>query len=762
MKIKIFFLLQWIFLLVILGSCSTTRHLDGDEVLYVGTRKAEFRKLPQGQADWEIRDFAEKSKEVVTRLWIAPNGSLFGLPLFRFFPVRLYLYNAFYTEKDSGFSHWMMENFGEPPLTIDKVNPELRVKSVENVLFNYGHFGVEGNYEIKYRKNGKKGIVRYYFHIPEAYTYRKIEAILDSGQEILREDIDNYLNKSVLMPGKDFNLDQLDKEKTNLWIHLQNRGYLYLGENDVLLFADTTAGKNQVDLQFRINDKLPSSAYAKVKIEKREIFVDSVSSEGENEYFRSGEGVKIDRYLINHIFEVDKDSLYTLEANQKTVRNALSMGMFTTPEVDYFPTDNDSAKANAVLNLRTSNLFVLGIDTELNQKSTGFLGPAVGINASQRNLFGSAENLDISLNGYLDFPYGVYSERTSRSSGISLNTSLSTPALRTPFRFIADNSMSIPRRAISLGVDFNNRRDYFRITEWKSSYDLRWMTSPRISHKLNLVNLNYSYLINTTAAFDTLLDQSATIRNSFRDQLITGPSYTFTWNNTADPYRILRSYYDAEIQLSGNVFRGLALLTGDSDRKYEIFGVPFSQFVRFHSDFRFYLRTGKGHSYFAFRNIFGIGLPYGNSTTMPYPEQFYIGGSSSLRPATARVLGPGRTLDLNPESIYQVGDIKIEANLEYRFKIAYIVNGAVWSDWGNIWLLKEDPERPGAEIRWNKIFRDSYFSSGIGLRVDLDFVLVRADFGAIMYLPFLGDEYGWIWQNKLQLYGLVFGIGYPF
>ena len=126
--------------------------------------------------------------------------------------------------------------------------------------------------------------------------------------------------------------------------------------------------------------------------------------------------------------------------------------------------------------------------------------------------------------------------------------------------------------------------------------------------------------------------------------------------------------------------------------------------------------------------------------------------------------GFGKAVDLEfDEAAYnQVGDIKIENNLEFRFKIWYILNGAIWSDLGNIWLMKEDPERPRSEIRWNKVFQDSYLTSGVGLRVDLGFLVVRADYGAILYFPFLDEGYRWLWQNKLPLRGLVFGIGYPF
>lgn len=292
------------------------------------------------------------------------------------------------------------------------------------------------------------------------------------------------------------------------------------------------------------------------------------------------------------------------------------------------------------------------------------------------------------MDGYLDFPYGVLSEKTSRSSGFSTTAILTTPVLRSPLTFIIDRAVRIPQRSISIGFELNKRADYFTLTNWKGSYSLSWYTSPEIGHELGILNLNYSQLLNTTIAFNSLLDQSQVVKNSFNNKFINGLTYRFIYNNTAGEFRKFRSYYRANIELAGNLLNSAYYLAGNRGFDKKLFGVEFSQYIRFISDFRAYLRVGNRASELAFRSLIGVGKAYGISSTMPYAKQFYIGGSISLRPVTARVLGPGRYLEFDEKSINQVGDIIIETNLEYRFRIAYLLYGALWSDLGNIWLFK--------------------------------------------------------------------------
>jgi len=751
----------WLIPLVAFQACSTTRNLPEGEVLYTGTRQIRYEKSGPDSQDWKINQFAEKSKDVLMGLWVSPNGALGGMPYTRFLPLRLYWYNWFYTEKDHGFSYWMMRNFGEPPVTIRSVNPEARVKSIENQLFNMGHFGIQGSYELRYRGT-KKASIRYTFKIPEASQYRNIQLNLNPSQETLREPLTEYMKYSRISKGKDFNLDDLALEKKSMWEHLQNQGFFYIQKNQIAILADTSVSNKQVDIEYRIDNQLSANQSSRTAIENSIVRIDDRIVDLTASPVSSGRDIHISKQLLDRIIEIKSDSLYSLDKTRKTIRNTSGIGIFSEPVITYTPVEVDSLRLLADIDLKTTDLFGIGINTNVSQKNSGFVGPGLGLSVTQKNLLKGAENLSFNLDGYLDFPYGVYSERISRSSGISANAVLGMPVTKSPFPFIVKNAIALPRRNLSLGFEFNHRPDYFTLAEWKGSYGLAWKISPQISHDIKLLNLSYTNILTTTPAFDSLYEGSGQIRNSYSDQFISGSSYAFTYNSTANLEKKLRIYYRGELEWAGNLIHGIQAISGNSGTDKSFLGVNYSQYIRFVSDFRAYLDIGNRGSELVFRNLLGAGYAYGNSTTMPYVRQFFIGGTNSLRPLAARSVGPGRYIELDEQSINQVGDLKLELNLEYRFKIAYLLHGAVWGDFGNIWLLKEDPARPLSNLRLNRIFEDSYFTSGIGLRLDVSILVVRVDYGAILYAPLFVDGSKWLWQNKLPLYGFVFGFGYPF
>ncbi len=735
---------------LLVSSCSTVRHLPEDETLYLGTRSLRYYSAPEGEEQEWVKKKVDKSFPVIKTLWVKPNGALLGMPFIRFIPFRLYFYNWFYTEQDSTFSGWMMENFGEPPVSVRDVNPEARVRLIENELFNQGYFGVTGSYELKYKRNGKqnKAWLKYAFVMPDAYTYRQVRVRLDTGQQVLQPVIDRYMQKSLIVPGNNFNLDEISREKQMLWEHLQNEGYYHLDKDFILIIADTTVGSRQVDLEYRIEPDVPDHTYSKVFIGERTIELDST--------------IRVKERLLRRAIHIEQDSLYALENTKKSMRNLSSLGIFGNPLISYAVEQEDSTQIDANISLASTDLFSMGLNSNMTIKHTGYIGPNLGVFATQRNLFGGGEMLTVALDGYMDFPYGVFKDRVRRSTGFKATASLSTPMLRTPLP-IALRSVGIPRRSITMGVELNNRKDFFRLVEWKASYGLSWHRTRKIDHTINLINLTYAYLIESSPEFDELVNQSALIERSYQSQFILGPSYIFTYNNTLDQSKRFRTYYRGEVETAGNLLEGIYRLGGRTDQDKEFLGVPFSQYVRLYSDFRAYLQLGnRPTTLLAFRNVFGWGAAYGNSLSVPYTRKFFIGGSNSLRPITARVVGPGRYLEFDEAAYNQVGDIKIENNLELRFKIWYIFHGALWSDLGNIWLMNEDPARPGSGIRWGNLLKDSYFTTGAGLRVDLGFLVVRADYGFILYLPSLPEGYRWLWQNKAPFRGLVFGVGYPF
>lgn len=743
--------------LFFLVSCSGTKHLPEGEYLYVGTRQMKFTKM-EADTNWKIYQGGRKRSIAYYNLWDLPNGS-FGIPHFRSIPFRLIMYNWFYTEKEKSFSYWMANNFGEPPVTISKINPQLKTDKIVNLYENWGHFGTTGTYQVKYGKRKPKARIYYQFLIPKAYVYRKINFITDSLNQSFSETITEFRKNSLLKSGSNFDLDQIKREKANYLNYFHDNGFYFLRAEHLDFMADTSVGEKQLDVRISVSQTLPEVYYKRQTIFQNTLIIDSVIQESSgSKYYRFPAG-KLKRKLLDSLVMVHPGEFYCFSNVTRSIKNLSEVGIFANPIISFSVHPDDSLKLNSVLNTQMLDATSFGFNAKANYKNIGYIGPSVGVSFSQLNIFGGAENLTVDLDAYYDLPIGVFKERISNSSGFSVNTTLTAPLVSPPFKFI-NKEFSIPKKFIALRAEVNDRKDYFHLTSWTGSTGVIWKTSQRTTHKLTIAEATFSNIVNPTVKFDSLTADDPSLAASLTDQFILGSNYVYKYDNSNLEEKQLGVYFEGKIELDGNILALISRVNEETGVK-EPFGVPVSQLVQGSYDFRSYLRLG-ANSQLAFRHIGGLGIAYGNSSQLPYIKQFFIGGANSLRPINARSVGPGRYIELNEGEVNQVGDVKLEWNLEYRKKLGPRLNVALWSDVGNIWLLKPDPYRPYSEIRWNKIFQDSYLTAGAGVRYDLGLLVIRFDYGYVLYAPIFIDGYKWVWQNKLPLRGAVIGFGMPF
>lgn len=743
------------FIVFVLCCCSGTKHLPPGETLYVGTRGISLQKVPA--EGWTIRQSFLKKAGAYWAIWDLPNGDLAGFPSFRLIPFRLIFYNWFYTEKPKGFSHWMMHNFGEPPVLISAINPDLKTEKIVNIFENYGHFGTTGTNTVSYNRNRKKASVRYYINIPEPYTYRNIEHITDSVHAPLTKLTATYHDNSVLQPGDEFNLDSIRAEKTKLWNTLQNNGFFYLQKDHILVQADTSVGNKRIDLKVRLDHDLPTAYFTKQSIGKTSISIDTVHQNGSGGYYDWYNG-RLRRHILDSLITVKSGQSYSLTRARRTMRNINELGLFANPQYAFTVGSSDSTVLNANLSMHTLEETSVTFNAKGAYRATGYFGPALGLNLTQLNLFGGGENLSTDLDGYYYYPVGVSKEKISPSSGFSLRSTLSAPLLRPPFRFIK-STYATPRKHFTFGAEFNKREDYFTMNSITLGYSMSWRSGPKVTHRLSPVEVTFSDISNATSLYDTLVAENPSLGTSLVDQFVLGSFYSFKYDNLSLSHKRLGTYFEGKLEFAGNSLYLLSLL--DSKDRKGVFGLDFSQFVELSYEFRSHYKLSN-RSVLAFRHLGGFGYAYGNSTQLPYIRQFFIGGSNSLRPINARTAGPGRYIELQQGEVNQVGDIKLEFNLEYRFNFNARLSAAIFTDAGNIWLLRADPYRPNGEIRWGKLAQDSYLTAGVGLRLDVTFLVIRADYGAILYAPFFAEGDKWLWQNKMTLWGPVFGFGLPF
>jgi outer membrane translocation and assembly module TamA len=269
-------------------------------------------------------------------------------------------------------------------------------------------------------------------------------------------------------------------------------------------------------------------------------------------------------------------------------------------------------------------------------------------------------------------------------------------------------------------------------------------------------------LLNTTEVFDSVINDNIYIRKSFEEQFIIGMRYEFHYDNTIErkPNNL---FFQAGINTSGNIVDLFESIGNEaSDRPYSFLNNNYSQFIKITTDFRYY-RNGLNKT-FVLRLYAGTGVPYGNSRVLPYVEQYFSGGAYSIRGFTARTLGPGSYHETNSGYIDQSGDMKLEGNLEFRFGLSKIVKGALFIETGNIWLINEDEQRPGAKFDPNTFYNQLAVGSGLGLRFDFNFFILRTDIGFPLRTPYSEEGRQWLFgTNKILSSGIFYlAIGYPF
>ena len=393
-------------------------------------------------------------------------------------------------------------------------------------------------------------------------------------------------------------------------------------------------------------------------------------------------------------------------------------------------------------------------------RSTNYFGPGVVFSYTDRNLNKGAEMLKINLRGRVEVQIVDGEVNPAYEMGLEVNYRL--PRFYPKFMFPSAKK-SLPKTNITAGYNLFNRLDLYRLNSLYTNFGYRWSKNERISHSFVPLEVIFTQIPEDSKSdeFKDYLAENPGVQRSFDEQFIVGSTYEITYEPR--PRGRNEFFFRGGIDLAGNVLNGLYSASNaekDSLGSYTLLGVPFSQYVRTRVDVRYSYRLNQRSSLVT-RFSGGLGIPLTNSKILPYVKQFYVGGTNSLRSFVARSVGPGS--EAPPEGYNDLtGDIRLEANLEYRFDIAGSLKGALFIDAGNIWLYNEDPSRPKGTFRLNSFLDEIAVSSGWGLRWDFEFMVARIDFAYSLRTPYLPDGERWVgdfnpWNPTMNI-----AIGYPF
>lgn len=751
------------------ASCSTTRRLAEGEVLYTGVRRIRI------EPDSGVRITAAAESAAKAPLSAAPNNPLYSPFLRTPLPTGLWAYNYLHTPKERGFKHWLYKRLAKEPVLLSKVRPELRAKVAAQMLGNYGYFGSQVESRLLPRKRGLKAKVSYTLHVARPYRYASIEYIPPTGQ--LAPLIDSLRATSLLRRGAQYDLGTLTRERQRIATTLRNRGYYYFRPQYLEYLADTTVGEHRADIRLRLHPSTPPKALRPYRTGRVTVRLTGPEA-GDTDTLHLAHATVIAQRpprlrprLLERAIAFDPGARLTVEAQNRTLTELNKLGVFRSVRLDVPPID--SLGQSDTLDIAIEARFELPIsadfETDVVSKSNSFLGPGLSFKVSHNNLFRGGEKFAVKLNGSYEWQTGNRQSggRDSRlnSYEFGLTASLDIPRLLLPGmarrgRSTAGNS------SFQLGLSLMNRPDYFRMLSFGGAAGYSFHTSPYSLHALTLLKLTYNKLLRTTQSFDTTMAENPTIALSFRDQFVPSVSYTYTFDRTYGPASRRRLFWQNSVTSAGNLLSALLGIFGEHHPQ-RLFDNRFSQFVKEVSDLRFFLRLGRRDTWLATRLVVGAGYAYGNSEVMPYGEQFYIGGANSIRAFTVRSIGPGSYRPPHDDRngyLDQTGDFKLEANVELRFGIMGRLHGAVFLDAGNIWLLKKDPQRPGAELDWHGFFNEIALGTGFGLRYDISYLVLRADLGIGLHTPYSTPGRRGYYNIARFRDGLGFhlAIGYPF
>ncbi len=763
----------FLFACLVFTSCSTTKRLKPGQYLYTG---AEIIINPDSSARIDNQKQVANTLESKTRP--RPNKSLLGIKW------KLLLYNlAADTVKPKGLGNWLKNKIGEAPVLVNDVKIKYNNDVLKSYLISQGYLqaDVSGDTVLK----GKKGKAVYTANTGIRYKINSVTFPPDTG--MLTKIINANKDKTLLKVGNFYDLDTYKNERIRIDNDLKESGYFYFSPDYLIVQADSTIGKNLVDLYVSVKRSAPDAGLKSYTIKniniypnynlRRDSVLRSLTPLQYNDFNIYDNRNTFKPKLFDRLVFFKKGENYNRKDHNQSLNRMVNIGAFRDVRAEFLPIDsfkNNQLNLNIFLTPLKKNS--LSFSVTGTSKSNNFVGSEIKLTQTTRNLFRGAEQLDVSVSGGFETQVSGISKGLN-SYSFTTEAKLTFPQFIVPFYKPKSTTAFIPKTVASLSYQLLSRGSQYSLNAFKTELGYNWKENIRKEHTFNPISVNY-----VRASFpDSLTKQrlfaeNPILRTSLENQFIIGSNYNFTFTNQMETSRRNNIFFNGRIETGGNLW-GLFVPKDDLGRR-TLFDQSLTQFVRIETDLRDYYKINK-NLILASRLNLGYGYAYGNSTTLPFVRQFFAGGSNDIRAFRARILGPGTyKVPDNQTFSDQGGDIKMMLNTELRFKIVSVLQGAVFVDAGNIWLRKEDKGvpgtsnmgRPGSGFKLNRAFSELAVGTGAGLRIDATIFVIRLDGAFPIRKPYLPSGQRWVLNQvdfgsktwRKENFILNIGIGYPF
>ncbi len=752
----------------IFASCSNTKKLPPNEALYTGATI----KMKSSKAGSKQNKAIKTSLQGLTRP--KPNSKVLGMR------IKLAIYNfagpVDTTKKKKIGLRSFIRKYGEPPVLVSQVNLDKNVKVLTNNLENRGFFKakVTGDTVVK----NKKAQAIYEVATGPQYTINEVTFPKDSSA--ISNAIHGIASKTILKKDDPFILDAIKGERSRIDASLKEQGYYFFSPDDLIILVDSTIGNDKVNLYVNYKPEMPPLSKKAYTINDVYIYSNYNLNTAARDASKSDTVLHGGYYVIDRkktfnpkVFErmmlFEPGELYNRTEHNLSLSRLINLGTFKFVK-NRFEVVPDSFKLNAFYYLTPSPKKSLSAEVGTNVTSTNATGSEITLRWRNRNAFKGAELFTFSA--YLGSDVQVSGRFKGNTFRTGAEANVTFPRFIIPFFKFNTSGSFVPRTRIQLGYDILNRSRYFTLNSFRGQFGYVWKESITKEHQFNPIAINYVQPLNITPEYRDSVKNNPLFGRATMPQFIIGSNYNFNYNPLVNAPKYSGGlYFNGLLDLSGNI---AGLITGANINKKDtvkFFGAAFSQYVKTELDTRYYIKLGQNNQW-ANRLIIGFGLPYGNSSQLPYSKQFFAGGNNSLRGFRSRSVGPGTSVIARPDSnnTFRIlpdatGDIKLEMNTELRAKIYSIFDGALFVDAGNVWLYNEDPNQKGGKFT-KDFLKQLAVDAGVGLRIDLTILLLRLDVAIPIrdpsYIP--PGQFTNITNSALRKKSMVFNIaiGLPF
>lgn len=764
--------------MLLFSGCSVTKHLPEGEVLYTGQKITYLN-----ESKTHVGETA--TSEITAALSKEPSTKVFGfVPI----PFKMWMYNDFVRYK-KGFGKWLFNRLAaNPPVFISTVNPDVRTKIAGNLLRDYGYFNGTVNYQvITDKRDSLKAKIVYTIDMKNPYlidtiSYErftpKVSRIMERGRR-----------RSYLSPGEQFNVVDLDAERTRISGLLRNRGYFYFRPEYMTYQADTTlVPGGHISLRLIPVAGLPDAVQRPHYLGDMSVYLSGKKGEEPLDYMRYKD-LDIYYYKKLHVRPnmlyrwlhyqsyVKNDSiraynstkLYSQHRQERIQEKLNQLGIFRYVNLEYMP--RDTTLTCDTLDVAVQAAFDKSMDAQLElnvtTKSNDQTGPGAAFSLTRNNVFGGGETWTGRVKGSYEWQTGAGSQNSLLNSWeMGFSTSLAFP--RVVFPRLGKREYDFPATTtFRLYIDQLNRAKYYKLLSFGGGVTYDFQPTSVSKHSFTPLRAAFNVLQYHTAEFDSLVTVNPALYVSLENQFIPAMEYTYTYDNAMKRRVENPIWWQSTITSAGNltscIYRAFGRPFDEKEKK--LLGAPFAQFVKLKTEFRHLWNMDKNNSV-ATRVGAGALFAYGNREVAPFNQQFYVGGANSIRAFTVRSIGPG---GYHPEQtaysyLDQTGTFLFEANMEYRFRIYKSLWGAVFLDAGNVWLLRKDEDRPDSQLRLKTFPKQIALGTGAGIRYDMDVLVFRLDFGVPLHYPYDTGRKGYYNAGGafFRNLGIHFAIGYPF